>query len=118
MTRSRVWRSSIRARAGWSTYGSSAGWAWKRRPKRSRYLRALSSANGVWRAIGFIVNSARTKRADAMTPEARIIFFRAWRFLAAIYALANKGGMTAAALLRSVGKVDFRLVIYGLCYGE
>ena len=53
-----------------------------------------------------------------MIPEARIIFFRAWQFLAAIYALVNKGGMTAAALLRSVGTADFRRVIYGMRCGE
>jgi hypothetical protein len=53
-----------------------------------------------------------------MIPDARIIFFRAWQFLAAIYALANKGGITAAALLRSVGTVDFRRGIYGLRCGE
>jgi hypothetical protein len=53
-----------------------------------------------------------------MIPEVRKFFFRAWRFLAAIYALVNKGGMTAAALLRSVGMVDFRRFIYGLRCGE
>ena len=53
-----------------------------------------------------------------MTPEARIIFFLAWQFLAAIYALANKGGMTAAAFIRSVGTVDFRQIIYGMRCGK
>jgi hypothetical protein len=53
-----------------------------------------------------------------MTTEARIIFFRAWQFLAAIYALANKGGITDVTVLRSVGTVDFRRVIYGLYCGE
>jgi hypothetical protein len=53
-----------------------------------------------------------------MTSEARIIFSRAWQVLAVIYALANKGGITDAALHRSVGTVDFRRVIYGLYCGE
>jgi hypothetical protein len=55
---------------------------------------------------------------DAAQIRSEEFFFRAWRFLKAIYALANKGGMTAAALLRSVGTVDFKRVIYGLRCGE